>query len=227
MNNPTIIGDATFYLGDCIEIMSNIDKVDLVLTDPPYGILGGSKSIGGSKSTRGSNIVNVKEYDFSWDNQRINKKTIDILRNISKEQIFWGWNHYSNLLPPTKSIIVWDKKCKNYWNDTFSDCELAWSSKGKCTAFRYLWMGALKQGGNKKYGHPTEKPVELMLFCLNIFPKQNIVFDPFMGSGSTAMACYLTNRKFIGIEKEKKYFNIAVERYRNETKQLRLYDLKS
>lgn len=198
----------TIYHGDCLEIMPDLEKVDLVLTDPPYGILGGSKAIGGS------NMVEVNKYDLSWDCQSISKKVLDQLREISGEQIFWGWNHYAHSLPETKSVIVWDKKCQNGWEDTFSDGEIAWVSKGKLRIYRHLWVGALRKG--VRFGHPTEKPKELMVFCLNLFSLSKTILDPFMGSGTTLVAAKELGRRAIGIEIEEKYCEIAVKRLAQE-----------
>lgn len=198
--------------GDCREILPNLEPVDLVLTDPPYGILGGAKAIGGA------NIVQANRYDLSWDCAPVSGDMIDAMQEISSEQVFWGWNHYSDLLPPTKSVLVWDKKCKNRWDDTFSDCELAWASSGKCRAYRHLWVGALRKG--PRHGHPTEKPVPLMTFCVQHFDKLDdgpqTILDPFMGSGTTLRAAKDLGRKAIGIEIEEKYCEIAVERLRQE-----------
>jgi len=196
------------YHSDCRELLPELPKVDLVLTDPPYGILGGSKSIGGS------NMVAVNKYDLSWDTEHIDQETINILRQKSAEQIFWGWNHYAHSLPETKSILVWDKKCRNGWNDTFSDAELAWCSSGKCRVFRHLWVGALRKG--ERFGHPTEKPLGLMSWCLSLYPDADLILDPFVGSGTTLVAAKNLGRRAIGIEIEERYCEIAAKRLSQE-----------
>ena len=209
-------GEATLILGDCREILPSLGKFDLLLTDPPYGILGGRKSIGGAKPMSGrkakgmENRIDVNKHDLSWDGAPIDKDTINLLRLISQEQIIWGWNHFSDFLPPTRSVIVWDKKCQNGWDDAFADVELAWASSGKCRAYRHLWVGAFRKG--KRHGHPTEKPEELMSFCISLFPKAESIFDPFMGSGTTGVAAIRAGRKFTGIEIDPEYFDMACRR---------------
>ena len=141
---------------------------------------------------------------------------------MSKEQIIFGFNNFMNILPPSRNIIVWDKKCKNDWEDNFSDCELAWVSKdGLPRVFRHLWMGALraseKESGNRR--HPTQKPVVLMKWIVEKYSKQGFtILDPFMGSGTTGVACAELHRNFIGIEISEKYFNIAKRRIESVNK---------
>ena len=201
------------YKGDCLEIMKDIpDKsVDVVITDPPYGILGGSKTIGGSK------LYKANEYNCEWDNERLSEDILKEIFRISKNQIIFGYNYISDMLPITNSLVVWDKKEKNNWFDNFSDGEIIWTSyKKPLRIFRFLWMGALRKGKRIKRVHPTQKPVELMEWLIKNYTNENdIILDPFMGSGSTGIACVNTNRSFIGIELDENYFNIAKERIEN------------
>lgn len=201
-------GKITIYHGDCFDILPFCAPVDLVLTDPPYGIFSGSKTIGGSK------LAMVKQHDLLWDKKSIIIEAIPKLQAISKNQIFWGWNHYADCLPPTSSILIWDKKCQNDWNNDFADGEIAWVSRGKCRMYRHLWAGALRKG--VRHGHPTEKPVELMRFCLKQFPDAKTVLDPFMGSGSTLQAAKDFGLTAIGIEKNEDYCRLAVNRLSQE-----------
>jgi DNA modification methylase len=197
--------------GDCWNILNNftMDHFDLLLTDPPYGILGGSKSIGGSK------LVEVNEYDLSWD-VKLNHLQIDRLIDLAKKHIIWGYNYYTDKLPNTNNLLIWDKKLKNGWDDNFSDGEIAWSSiKTPLRIYRHLWMGCL-QNKKEKRQHPTQKPKELMEWCLNFLPDANLILDPFLGSGTTAVAAKQLGRKCIGIEIESKYLDIAIERLRQE-----------
>ena len=199
--------------GDCLELMKDIpDKsVDVVITDPPYGILGGSKTIGGSK------LYKANEYNCEWDNERLSEDILKEIFRISKNQIIFGYNYISDMLPITNSLVVWDKKEKNNWFDNFSDGEIIWTSyKKPLRIFRFLWMGALRKGKRIKRVHPTQKPVELMEWLIKNYTNENdIILDPFMGSGSTGIACVNTNRSFIGIELDENYFNIAKERIEN------------
>jgi len=202
----------TIYNGDCREVLPALDKVDLVLTDPPYGILGGSKSIGGS------GFVEANKYDLSWDYEPINSELINTVTGMATESIIWGCNYFWDNFEPTNSLIVWDKKCQNGWNDTFSDGEIAWTSlKKKLVIFRHLWVGALRSGELKKREHPTQKPVELLRFCIEYAgDKSQTILDPFMGSGTTLRAAKDLGRQCIGIELEEKYCEIAANRLAQE-----------
>ena len=193
-----------------IQLLLNKGNI-VVITDPPYGILGGSKSIGGSKSYK------VNEYNCDWDKTVFNKNQLSLIQGVSKHQVLFGYNYYPHLLPSTNSLIIWDKKEKNNWNDNFSDGEIAWTSyKKPLRIFRHLWMGALRKGTRIKRQHPTQKPVELMEYILeNYTNPTDIILDPFMDSGSTGVACMNTGRTFIGIELDPKYYGIACERILN------------
>lgn len=203
----------TLYHGDCREILPHLPISDLILTDPPYGIfVGGSKGIVG-----GSKIVDPTQYEIAeWDKTPIDLAYFDILKARSKHQIIFGYNYISDILPPTRGFIVWDKKVKNNWFDNFSDCELAWTSfdvPARC--FRHLWMGALRQteqGAGKRF-HPTQKPVALMVWIVtNYAEAHHVICDPFMGSGSTAIACERLGMRWVGIEMSEKYCQVIVER---------------
>ena len=199
--------------GDCLEIMKEIpDKsIDVIITDPPYGILGGSKTIGGSK------LYKANEYNCEWDNVRMSKEILDEIFRCSKNQIIFGYNYFSDLLPSTNSLIVWDKKEKNDWFDNFSDGEIIWTSYNKpLRIYRFLWMGALRKGKRTRRVHPTQKPVELMDWIIKNYTKENdVILDCFMGSGTTGISAVKNNRNFIGIELDETYFNIAEERISN------------
>jgi len=205
--------------GDCLEIMKWIpDKsVNLVLTDPPYGInvIGGNKPFG---SIGGNNIVKANKY-----NPIINddiKIDLSELFRVSKNQIIFGGNYFN--LPTSKGWIVWDKKKKNDWNDNFSDGELAWTSFDKpLKIYRYLFMGCLQEGKREKRVHPTQKPLPLFKWILEKYSQPNdVILDPFLGSGTTAVACLELNRHFIGIELSSEYCEIAKKRIKEIQPQL-------
>ena len=197
--------------GDCLEVMKDIpDKsMDLVLTDPPYGInvIGGSKSFG---SIGGSNIVKANKY-HPIINDDIKIDFTEIFR-ISKNQVIFGGNYFD--LPISKGWIVWDKKTKNNWDDNFSDGELAWTSfKRPLKIFRYLYMGCLQEGKREKRVHPTQKPLKLIEYIVENYTNEtNIILDPFLGSGTTAVACKSLGRRYIGIEISPEYCEIARRR---------------
>ena len=202
--------------GDCREILPLLPKVDLCLTDPPYGI-----GIGGSGRIGGSGVVQPRDYGVSsWDDVGLTPEQFDAMRSASADQIIFGFNHLSDVLPPTPSVLIWDKKVVNGWDDTFSDAEIAWSSlAGHAKVFRHLWMGALR--GSEKSAearaHPTQKPVVLMRWCLGFAPDAATILDPFMGSGTTLVAAKQLGRQAIGIEIEERYCEIAARRVRETT----------
>ena len=194
------IGDATLYLGDCLEIMPGLDPVDAVVTDPPYGIDYGKQG-SFSKLHGWGGRENV-----SWDAERPALPVFDAIRSISKAQIIWGGNYFTDYLPPTMQWLVWDKGQRDF---SLADGEFAWSSQNKAARiFNYPRSKALADGKQ----HPTQKPVALMQWCLEFLPKAQTILDPFMGSGTTGVACAKMGRKFTGIELDEAYFDIACRR---------------
>lgn len=199
-----IIGDCRLLLGDCLSIMPTLDKVDAVVTDPPYGI----REAAGKNITRTGGLARAKDYGNSnWDDKPCSSEAILLIREISKHQIIFGGNYFN--LPPTSCWLVWDKQ--NGSND-FADCELAWTNLKKAVRkIEWLWNGMLRKGGDIRY-HPTQKPIGVMKWCLSHVPDAETILDPMMGSGTTGVACAKLGRKFIGIELDETYFNIACER---------------
>ncbi len=205
-----VIGTATLYQGDCVEVMSVLDPVDAVLADPPYGIdIAAHGTIGG-----GSMADPIDYGKDDWDKEGLSAEQWEAMQKISKVHTIWGWNHLVGVLGPSAGVFIWDKKCQNGWNDTFSDAEIAWTNTvTRAKMFRHLWRGALRaseQGANVRQ-HPTQKPIALMEWCLSFVEGQTIL-DPFMGSGTTGIACVNQGRKFIGIERDPKYFEISCKR---------------
>ena len=197
-----VIGACTLYLGDCLEIMPTLGKVDAVVADPPYGI--GYTGNGGKGWTN---------YDADWDADRPPREIFDAIRAISKYQIIWGGNYFTDYLPPTMQWLVWDKGQRGF---SLADCEFAWSSQNKAARiFDYARAKAMKDGKE----HPTQKPVALMAWCLDRVKDAKSVLDPFMGSGTTGVACVKQGRSFIGIELDESYFDIAVKRIRDSYRQ--------
>lgn len=203
------IGDATLYLGDCRDVLPTLGKVDAVVTDPPYGIgeSGGKHRL---PRTRRSHRVLPK---LGQDTKTPEKEIFDLLRSISFEQIIWGGNYLADKLPPSKGWLYWQK----LMGGNFSDGELAWTSRQK--ALREFTFCNKRPGKQ----HPTQKPVELMTWCLGFLPDAHTILDPFMGSGTTGVACAKLGRKFIGIEIEPKYFDIACKRVEEAYKQADLF----
>ena len=214
------------YNMDCLDGMRLMKeqgiKADWCITDPPYGI--GEDGL--KNHSRGNKAAPTLFTPKDWDKRRIEKPYFDIMRDVSKEQIIFGGNYYTDYLPPSSCWIVWDKE--NGAND-FADCELAWSSyKGAVRIFRYMWNGML-QGNMKnkeKRVHPTQKPLPLIEWILNKYTKEgDIVLDPFMGSCTTAVACYKMNRHYIGFELDKEYYEIGMKRLQEVQNQISIFDL--
>jgi len=204
------------YNNDCFEIMQQIPKkaIDLILTDPPYGICG--KKITGFMNKNFKNFGESQE----WDLERIPKIYFDKIKQISKNQIIFGFNYYADFLGNTKEPIVWDKLTgENY----FADCELAWSSfYGTCRKFTQRWCGAFKDDPSERSNyHPTQKPKKLFEKLIKKYSKSGIILDCFSGSGTTGISCLELNRQCILIEKEKKYCDISIERIKQKEAELK------
>jgi site-specific DNA-methyltransferase (adenine-specific) len=205
------------YCGDCLDLMREMpDKsVDLVLTDPPYGIGedgGHNTRIPADRSEREHfRRLNNPKYTYAgWDNQPPPIEYFSELFRISKNQIIFGANHFISKIPyDSPCWIVWDK-CNG--KSDFADCELAWTSfKSAVRIFSYHKFTGLR--GGQDCVHPTQKPLPLMMWCLEKYSKEGMtVLVPFLGSGTTAVACKKLGRDFIGIEKEPAYVAIAEKR---------------
>lgn len=213
MVEPVIIGDCQLYLGDCLEVLPTLGKVDAVVTDPPYGInmAGGFSGAGGF-----SEPIKRREYEGDWDNAAPKKELLEHLAGMGYA-IFWGGNYFTNALPQSNYWLVWDKENTM---PTFSDCELAWTNipKNSVKKISYRQNGCMSR--EKGRYHPTQKPIDVMRWCIEQLPDGcNTILDPFMGSGTTGVACAKMGRKFIGIEREPKYFDIACKRIENAYKQ--------
>ena len=217
------IHDATLYLGDCREILPLLPKVDAVVTDPPYGIgadaaaaeaaLQRIKAAGKTKAGRGWKFYG----ETKWDSERPCADTLAALLNHGKEHIIWGGNYFTDILPPTMRWLIWDKGQTDF---SLADFEMAWTSQNK--ASRRIVSSRAKAILDGKV-HPTQKSLEVMEWCLGFLETKGTILDPFMGSGTTGVACAKLGRKFIGIELEPKYFDIACKRIDDAYRQPRLF----
>jgi DNA modification methylase len=188
--------------------------VDAVVTDPPYGI-GADK---GKPVTRGSGFYKVQlrnEYADTWDVAPADD-ALRLVASAGRVAVIWGGNYFAHSLPTSRRWLVWDKENTM---PTFSDCELAWTSLSGVAVkmFRYCGNGLMAAESDSRV-HPTQKPVALMVWCLG-FVDGDTILDPFMGSGTTGVACIRTGRRFIGIELEEKYCSIGRERMERELAQ--------
>lgn len=202
-----VIGDATLYLGDCMDILPTLDKVDAVITDPPYGIEGtwkGGNSSGWGKFRGEAELWDVRpDWFATW-----------ALATQSK-LVIWGGNYFE--LPVSGSWFVWDKVVREF---TSGHCELAWTNLKKPIKAFNCSHGELATEGKT---HPTQKPLSLMKWCIEQAGSPETILDPFMGSGTTGVAAIQMGRKFIGIEREPKYFDIACKRIEQASKQVDIF----
>lgn len=203
------IGDATLYCADCMDVLPTLGKVDAVITDPPYGI-GADNNLRANKQ-HGAAVAPSRDYGAGgWDAAA---PDVDVLASViaaGQRAVVWGGNYFG--LPPSSCWLVWDKE---NGSNGYADCELAWTNLPKAVRrIKWRWAGMLQQNMADKEDrvHPTQKPVPVMAWCIEQVSGALTVMDPFMGSGTTGVACAQMGRKFIGIEREPKYFDIACRR---------------
>ncbi len=206
---------------DCLEVLKTLpDKsIDLIVTDPPYGIdigcMNFTQSIKGGVAIRND----YSNHNLEWDKNGLTKEQIEQIFRVSKNQIIFGVNHFANMLPNTRGWVIWDKRCEDKYSNDFADCELIWTSFDKpAKIIRFLWSGMLQgdmKNKEKRY-HPTQKPLFVMKELIKMFSKEeDIILDCFLGSGSTAVAAKQLGRRYIGIEKDPNYCKIAEQRLKS------------
>ncbi len=222
--------DFGFYNMDCMEGMKEFpDKYfDLAIVDPPYGIGVGSMAYTNGVKRVGNALANRRDYskDSKWDIKPDPEYFKELFR-VSKNQIIWGGNYFSDILPPTKSWIVWDKRCDEKYSNDFANCELAWASKGVARVFRYLYNGMLQDNmKDKEYRfHPTQKPTVLYEWCLSKYAKPgDKILDTHVGSASSLIACRKNHFDYVGFEIDKTYYEKAKERLDQEVAQMNIFD---
>lgn len=207
------IGDCRLILGDCLEVMRQLDPVSALVTDPPYGI-----GESGGKSASRCKLAKSDIYDHKdWDSKTLDEH-VGLAISLAQNSIVFGGNYYD--LPPTSCWLVWDKQNTG----DFADCELAWTNLNKAVRRIYWrWNGMIRKGDDVRV-HPTQKPVGVMEWCINHLPATTeTILDPFMGSGTTLVACAKMGRKGIGIELNPGYFEIACKRVEDAYRQPDLF----
>lgn len=199
------------YLGDCREILAELPRIDAIVTDPPYGE---------NYTKAGGFSTNWRDWrgQAPWDERRPDRALFDLMREKSVHQIIWGGNYFTDYLPPSMQWFVWDKGQRDF---SLADFEMAWSSQRKAARVVQYSRGKAREDGKE---HPTQKPVEVMAYCIEALVGARLICDPFMGSGTTGVAAIKTGRHFIGIEIEPRYFDIACRRIAEAWKQPRLFD---
>lgn len=205
------IGNQRLILGDCLAVMPTLGRFDAVVTDPPYGIdfaHGGSdrSGIGG-----GAYATKFAKEKIAGDNVPFDPVA---LLQSSESIIAWGGNHFADKLAASSAWLIWDKRAASGHTNDFADCEIAWTNLGTVARiFRHHWDGMMKasERGIARV-HPTQKPVALMEWCLGFLPDAKTILDPFMGSGTTLVACQRMGRHGTGIELDPDYFDSACRR---------------
>jgi site-specific DNA-methyltransferase (adenine-specific) len=208
---------------DCLEVLKSMpDKsVDLVLTDPPYGIgIGRNGQVGGG-SVRGT-VHGIG--DASWDANRIDAEYLQECLRVGVNCIVFGGNYYADLLPASRCWVVWYKH-EGLPDRTFADAELAWTSFDANTVVCSVrWDGFIRDSKEAKTIHPTQKPLEVMRWILSRFSNEgDTILDPFCGSGTTCVAAKILGRKYIGIEISPVYAEIARKRVEQAQYEERLF----
>jgi DNA modification methylase len=229
-------GGITIYHGDCREILPVVScpvcvpcglplddasvviihrnagheiklPIDLVLTDPPYGI--------NAARVRNSQEWGWRDFEVNgWDKERPTADTLRLVLGAAQESIVWGGNYFTDALPQSNKWLIWDKGQTDF---SLADCEVAWTSMaGAIRRINYSRGAALQEGKE----HPTQKPVAVMKWAIAQTPKTTrTIADPFMGSGSTLIAAKELGHEAIGIEIEEKYCEIAAKRLAQEVMQ--------
>lgn len=211
----TEIGNATLYLADCMEVLPTLGQVDAVITDPPYGI---KRSGQPETFTKNPKHKRRQHSDLGWDDGRPPDEVFDAMRNASVVQIIWGGNYFADILPPTMRWLVWDKGQHGL---SMSDGELAWTSMQSALRICTMNRVELLSDGAE---HPTQKPLKLMKWCIEqCTNKPKTILDPYMGSGTTGVAAMQMGRRFIGIEREPSYFEIACKRIEQAQRQADMF----
>jgi site-specific DNA-methyltransferase (adenine-specific)/modification methylase len=208
------IGAATLYLGDCRDVLPTLGPVDAVVTDPPYGIdynPAQYRNVGGTFTDK-----------IAGDDTAFNPS---FLLTIANNVILWGANNFAETLP-RGGWLCWDKRtCESADRMLGSPFELAWINNPARYKMARIQHGGVvnADGAGIKRQHPTQKPIALMKWCLGFVPDAETILDPFMGSGTTGVAAVQMGRRFIGIERDPGYFDIACRRIEQAGRQADMF----
>ncbi len=202
----------TIYHGDCRQVLPQLGRFDLLLTDPPYGIGEARNKRGGAQ--HGAAVAPSRDYGVAmWDDAVPAAWVFGLMRSVSTSQIIFGGNYFP--LPPSKCWLVWDKENSN---NGYADCELAWTNLNKAVRrINWRWMGMLQENMDRKEErvHPTQKPLGVMKWAISQAPDDvKTILDPYCGSGTTLVAAKDLGLTATGIELEEKYCEIAANRLR-------------
>jgi site-specific DNA-methyltransferase (adenine-specific)/modification methylase len=211
MAEKVVIGNAELWHGDCREVLPLLPVFDLVLTDPPYGISFAAQP------TLWQRKAGKEPED--WDNATPPAWLFGLMREKGRHAIVWGGNYYE--LPISRGWLSWKKPDAP---PSMAHFELAWTSfdmNGKQLEC------SISSTNAERVGHPTQKRLRVMIWSLSFAPDAQTVCDPFMGSGTTGVACAQLGKAFTGIERERKYFDIACRRIEEAQKQGQMFEPES
>jgi site-specific DNA-methyltransferase (adenine-specific) len=198
-----VIGDCRLILGDCLDILPTLGKVDAVVTDPPYGIArvwkgGGGHGWGNARSETAERN--------EWDDVAPDAAALNLILSKGSQHILWGGNYFA--LPPSRCWLIWNKPERGF---TLAEAEMAWTDFDSVVRV----FDAPRSEPDRE--HPTQKPVALMAWCVK--KTKGVVCDPYMGSGTTGVACARMGRAFVGIEQTPRWFDLACRRIEQAYKQ--------
>jgi site-specific DNA-methyltransferase (adenine-specific) len=186
----------TIYHGDCRALLGSLEKVDLLMTDPPYGI-----DFAGQPTKWQRRAGQVAE---AWDESPAPAWLLDGFRALAKYQVIWGGNYFP--LPPTRCWLIWHKPDAP---PSMADVDVAWTNFDKPSQHMTHSISATNA---ERVGHPTQKPEPLIRWAMAFAPNVSTVLDPFMGSGTTLVAAKRLGRQAVGIERDERYCEAAAER---------------
>lgn len=216
-----LLGEHRLMCGDStsptdIEKLINGSKIDLLLTDPPYGINVVKDNMVGAdfgiaKKGKYRPVANDSGVEVSH-------QVLGLCMPISKQSVVWGGNYFADRLPASSSWIVWDKRVDTGIRNTFADAELAWTNlTGPTRVHHQLWNGMIREGEKDKRVHPTQKPTKLIEECIQFADEPQMILDPFAGSGSTLIAAHNLNRTAYLMELDEHYCDIICKRFQQAT----------
>lgn len=206
----------TIYHGRCQDIIPLIspESVDLLIADPPYGF----KQSDQARRSRASNDIGRDSGlpMIKGDDEPFDPSPLLIFGRV----VLFGANHYADRLPPVRSWLIWDKRDESK-PDNNGDAELIWTNiDGVIRTYRQCWRGVARAKDYlepRRHVHPTQKPVNLMMWLIERYTKPgDLIFDPYMGSGPIAKACKLLDRRYVGVEIEQEYCEVAVDRVKQQ-----------
>lgn len=213
-NHRLMCGDSTSK--DDVNKLLDGARIDMVLTDPPYGIsiVNNKGKVGAENLAKNRTYLEVKGDDTTDTAE----KSYQIMKDVSKNQIIFGGNYFVNFLPFSPSWLIWDKRV-NMTSNNFADGEMAWCSfNTPVRIYKQLWNGMIREGEHDDRVHPTQKPVRMLGEILKDFTEQeNTILDLFGGSGSTLMACEQLNRQCYMMEYEPHYIDVIIKRWEKFT----------